>query len=352
MKYFFTTFIFLNFFIPTFLYAQTDYVPLADYDGILEPAIKGGFSTYLNTIMGIMIAIAAIAAVVMIVAGGLQYMTTDAVNSKADGKKKITSAIGGLILALSSWLILNTINPNILEFDFKVDNVAKEVNTYDLIDFFGADPNNIPIGAIPDFVNDTPFTPNGLPPKPKATALQKNEETVLRNTKYYVSEEGDFKKGSDGTFILSNGKTIKANSEYVRLAEIEGTARLLDGTVLNYSSGSRSGGNYRWIETSNQYGLGNYDNPLTPYRSVAVDPDRIALGSKLFIRETVGMPIPVEYGGGRHDGIWYAHDVGSAIQNDRVDLFVGSKKYESVVGSYKGVGHLNGLHTVILDRPE
>jgi len=117
----------LLFLIPFFSFAQiTKYTPLADYDGILEPAISGGFSSYLNTMMGIMIAVAAVAAVVMIVAGGLQYMTTDAVNNKADGKKKITSAIGGLILALSSWLILNTINPNILEFDFKVDNVAED----------------------------------------------------------------------------------------------------------------------------------------------------------------------------------------------------------------------------------
>jgi hypothetical protein len=60
------------------------------------------------------IAIAAILAVLYIIIGSIQYMTTDAVSGKEVGKTKIMSAVAGLILALVSWIILETINPNLL----------------------------------------------------------------------------------------------------------------------------------------------------------------------------------------------------------------------------------------------
>src|SRR5690606_22709225 len=59
---------------------------------------------------------AGILAVIMITLGGIQYMTTDAISGKTEGKAVITRALLGLMLALASWLILYTINPNILNF--------------------------------------------------------------------------------------------------------------------------------------------------------------------------------------------------------------------------------------------
>ena len=43
--------------------------------------------------------------------------------------------------------------------------------------------------------------------------------------------------------------------------------------------------------------------------------------SVLFIKETVGLPMP---DGSRHDGYWYASDVGGAIHKGRIDLFTGN----------------------------
>ncbi len=62
------------------------------------------------------LAIAAALAVIMIVWGGVQIMTTDSWSGKSEGKQKIWDAIWGLGLALVSWLILYTINPDILNF--------------------------------------------------------------------------------------------------------------------------------------------------------------------------------------------------------------------------------------------
>ncbi|MDA1317534.1 MAG: pilin [bacterium] len=57
------------------------------------------------------VAITIILAVLFVIIGSVQYMTTDAVFGQKEAKKKIASAISGLILALVSWLILTTINP-------------------------------------------------------------------------------------------------------------------------------------------------------------------------------------------------------------------------------------------------
>jgi len=62
------------------------------------------------------LALAAALAVIMIVWGGVEYMLSESFISKGDGKKKIMDALTGLLLALVSWLILFTINPEILNF--------------------------------------------------------------------------------------------------------------------------------------------------------------------------------------------------------------------------------------------
>ena len=51
----------------------------------------------------------------MLVIGGIQYTLSYIPSSKAEGQQKIWAAIGGLLLALFSVLILKTINPKLLE---------------------------------------------------------------------------------------------------------------------------------------------------------------------------------------------------------------------------------------------
>lgn len=62
------------------------------------------------------LAIAAALAVIMIVWGGVEVMLSESLFKKEDGKKKVWDAVWGLLLALVSWLILYTINPDILNF--------------------------------------------------------------------------------------------------------------------------------------------------------------------------------------------------------------------------------------------
>jgi 3D (Asp-Asp-Asp) domain-containing protein len=56
-------------------------------------------------------------------------------------------------------------------------------------------------------------------------------------------------------------------------------------------------------------------------RTAAVDGIDLPRHTVLFIKETVGLTMP---DGSKHDGYWYASDVGGAIHKGRIDLFTGN----------------------------
>jgi 3D (Asp-Asp-Asp) domain-containing protein len=58
-------------------------------------------------------------------------------------------------------------------------------------------------------------------------------------------------------------------------------------------------------------------------RTAAIDRTLIPRRTVLFIKETVGLPMP---DGSKHDGYWYASDTGGAIKGQRIDLFTGTGK--------------------------
>lgn len=75
---------------------------------------NNSLGVYLNLMIKMFIGLCAVLAVVMIVVGGLEYMTSELVHSKEAGKSRITHAILGLIIALSAYALLYTINPDLL----------------------------------------------------------------------------------------------------------------------------------------------------------------------------------------------------------------------------------------------
>jgi len=83
---------------------------------------------YLNIIIRLAIGFAAVLAMIMIVMGGIQYMTSELVSSKEDGKNRINNAILGLLVALGAWLILFTINPALLNTNV---NIPKTIISYE-----------------------------------------------------------------------------------------------------------------------------------------------------------------------------------------------------------------------------
>jgi len=110
---------------------DTTYTPLAPLPGLpavpYETDTECPFGNYLNIIIKLIIGIAAVLAMVMIVMGGIEYMTSDLVSSKEAGKDTIRNAILGLLIALGAYLILNTINPQLLSVC--LDKLPKAVIT-------------------------------------------------------------------------------------------------------------------------------------------------------------------------------------------------------------------------------
>jgi hypothetical protein len=84
--------------------------PLAPLPGFDSNPDLGGFFKSLFTFL---IVIAGLLAFIMIVRGGITYLTADSFGQKGNGKEYIWNAIIGLVLALGAWVILNTINPDL-----------------------------------------------------------------------------------------------------------------------------------------------------------------------------------------------------------------------------------------------
>ena len=109
------TFLFFIIFYANISFA-TGYQPLvSDLPFSSTGSAGGGLGSFLKQIFNWGIGIAVTLTILMIIFGGVQYMTTDAIFKKEEGKKRITGAVAGLLLSLSGWLILNQINPKILE---------------------------------------------------------------------------------------------------------------------------------------------------------------------------------------------------------------------------------------------
>ena len=139
--------------------------PLPELESF-NPTRDTALGSYLNIIIKLIIGLAAVMAVVMIVIGGLEYMTSDLISSKEAGKDRITQAILGLIIAIGAYAILYTINPELLSTDIKIENATIEIDLYaDTPQTFdpltGKYSNGIPQGADWETIAGAPAT---LPP--------------------------------------------------------------------------------------------------------------------------------------------------------------------------------------------
>jgi len=83
---------------------------------------------YFNIIFKIAIGLCGALAVIMIIIGGIQYMGDESIFGKTEAKSKITAAIFGLLIALGSYALLNTINPALLGGKINIKQVSAEID--------------------------------------------------------------------------------------------------------------------------------------------------------------------------------------------------------------------------------
>ncbi len=76
------------------------------------------------------------------------------------------------------------------------------------------------------------------------------------------------------------------------------------------------------------YGYGTAGFRLVPYRTIAVDRNRIPIGSVLYIPAARGRTVTLPTGKQViHDGYFFAGDVGSAIKDNQIDVFIGLTEF-------------------------
>ncbi|MDA1334909.1 MAG: pilin [bacterium] len=122
-KYIFTIILFLT--QPSVVFGETSYKLAAPIPGGgSEIPIDGGFIQYVEFLFPFMLSVAAIAALVMFVYGGIEYMTAGGSDRVSRAKGTITSALAGLMIAVFSVLILETINPELIKLELAIPQIA------------------------------------------------------------------------------------------------------------------------------------------------------------------------------------------------------------------------------------
>jgi 3D (Asp-Asp-Asp) domain-containing protein len=129
--------------------------------------------------------------------------------------------------------------------------------------------------------------------------------------------------------------------EFAAQLALQGTGKLKDGRVLNVSGHCNCERSPCFKEVANQWGTSGNGRALHPFRTVAVDPRVVKLGSLLYVPILEGRTMPGRppWGGFVHDGCVVADDTGGGIKGKQLDFFVGRK------GWYLGMSNRPGRHS-------
>lgn len=164
-------------------------------------------------------------------------------------------------------------------------------------------------------------------------------------TYYWITEESAF-GGSDSVSLYDDSchELSKVPQGFADAIKLEGTGRLTDGTVLNYSGscGCPTSPCYFAVDAEHPWGQGVQSRALVPFRSVAVDKSVVPYGSSLYIEQLDGVQMPGEapWGGFVHDGCVSADDTGSAIIGKHLDFFSARRADYLSINSLLGVSHV------------
>jgi 3D (Asp-Asp-Asp) domain-containing protein len=142
------------------------------------------------------------------------------------------------------------------------------------------------------------------------------------------------------------------SKEFAQQIALQGTGKLRDGRVVNIFGACNCKRSPCFKVTQAQWGTSGSGKPLQPFRTIAVDPKVVKLGSLLYVPLLEGrlMPGRAPWGGYVHDGCVVADDTGGHINGNRIDLFVGRKAYFVGLGrSSTGSSHAWARHVPVFD---
>lgn len=134
-------------------------------------------------------------------------------------------------------------------------------------------------------------------------------------TYYWAVEEAEYPTSSAQPLYLSDGSLLgRFSSAFIKAFKTEAAAKLKDGRCISYL---KRRGRAQVVEKFLGYG----GHKLEELKSIAVDPRLIPIGSVVYIPQAENVVVD----GKPQSGIFYAHDIGSAVKGKHIDIFVGSK---------------------------
>jgi len=154
-------------------------------------------------------------------------------------------------------------------------------------------------------------------------------------TFYWLIDESSprYEGKRDSVLLDARGRVIaRTHPRFRRDLVMEGGGRLLDGRTVMFHK--RINGENRFRVSRSKYGIDSRGCALQPWRTVAVDPRFVRLGSTVYIPQLKGAVLP---DGTIHDGMFMANDRGH-FRGAHVDIFVGSGPKGSRPFARKGYG--------------
>jgi 3D (Asp-Asp-Asp) domain-containing protein len=149
-------------------------------------------------------------------------------------------------------------------------------------------------------------------------------------TYYWMAEAKDEGKATTTLYHRKGCKEIaKVSPSFARRLTVEGTGKLRDGRVVNTSGTCACPTSICFFTPSKRkrWGVGVGKKPLAPFRTVAVDPKAVPIGTMMYIPELDGLTMPGRrpWGGFVHDGCVIARDRGGNVQGKQLDFFMGKR---------------------------
>jgi len=160
-------------------------IPLPTGSGAVDASTS--LTDYLNAVFTLSIGIAAILGVVMITFEGLKYMTSDLVGKKQSAVEGIQGAALGLTLLLLSYIILNVINPEILNLKALTEDLSA-------------------LGGARSPAPGTPASPAANPSSPAATPSSLPAGTEIRPHEGTLDAGCVLRCRIDNTFVPLDGR--------------------------------------------------------------------------------------------------------------------------------------------------
>lgn len=175
------------------------------------------------------------------------------------------------------------------------------------------------------------------PSEPTQPEMKLGPKISLWSTYYFIPKFDSQSSGYPLRDMNAKALTKNLSLDHWCFVGLQGTVNI-DGKTFGYTDKSTSKrvpceksflrkvsfaystGNVKFHPDAHEFGTGNKNNPLTPFKSIACDQGKYKFKQKFFIPSAKGTVLP---DGSIHDGVFICEDVGGAIKRNHIDTFIG-----------------------------